>query len=155
MIETPDICMNSLMIFPIRRASAALPPLKYFFLAIILVTMFKVRHSIHTLITTLAWLWSSFLQREYKSLMKASIYNYIWHPLGLGSWYFALRSFNSDTFHVCGSNSLRFAPPSIYLLFRTEKSITRCRTHGCRGLKNKRMGCIVLGPSNHVGEKCN
>lgn len=56
---TPDAYMNSLIIFPIRSASSSFSPLswlqKYFFPAITLVIIFRVRLLIHSLITTLAF----------------------------------------------------------------------------------------------------
>ncbi|KAG6628831.1 hypothetical protein I3843_14G040500 [Carya illinoinensis] len=58
MTGTPDTYMNASIIFPTHRASASFPPLeltKNLFPAITSVIIFKVRRSIHSLITTLAW----------------------------------------------------------------------------------------------------
>jgi hypothetical protein len=73
---TPDTYMNSFMILNIRFASPSSSPLmafpKYLFPATILVIMFNVSRSIHSLITTLTVPSSPLLQRVYKSLIKVS-----------------------------------------------------------------------------------
>ena len=74
--RTLDTYMNYLIIFPILCASPSFPSFKfpkYLFPTIILVIMLKVKHSIHSQITTLAWLLCSLLmQRVYKSLIRLS-----------------------------------------------------------------------------------